>query len=227
MVCAASVNEIKNDKNCKPAGGQNAGAPPSSGGSNQPPSGQGGKCNLATLPPPPTNSPLCPAGTKSFACESNHGCAFTCATSQAMANDTTAGFKNCQLYGPDAAAPLNLKPSTQMASVAHADIVSSVPDCKSKPPFLPWGGTGSATITVTGGQPCGIGWHDTGATILDSMSVTSPPSHGSLKPQDQHVIIFTPAPGYKGQDSFMLSMQEHNGGRRATLKVRVSVTIEP
>ena len=30
----------------------------------------------------------------------------------------------------------------------------------------------------------------------------SAPSHGSLRPQDQHVIIYTPASGYKGQDSF-------------------------
>jgi hypothetical protein len=80
-------------------------------------------------------------------------------------------------------------------------------------------------ITVSGGQPCGIGWHDTGATILDSMSVTSHPSHGSLTPKDQHMIIFTPTPGYKGQDSFMLSMREHNGGRKATLTVKVNVTI--
>jgi hypothetical protein len=91
---------------------------------------------------------------------------------------------------------------------------------------LPWGGHGSATITVSGGQPCGIGWHDTGATILDSMSVTSQPAHGSLRPQDQHLIIFAPAAGYKGQDSFTLSMREHNGGRSATLSVTVSVTIQ-
>ena len=101
-----------------------------------------------------------------------------------------------------------------------------VPLCDSKPPFLPWGGNGSATITVSGDKQCGIGWHDTGATILDSMSVTSPPSHGSLRPQDQHVIIFTPTPGYKGHDGFTLSMQEHNGGRRAALSVRVSVTVQ-
>ena len=101
----------------------------------------------------------------------------------------------------------------------------SVPACESKPPYLPWGGHGSATITVSGGQPCGIGWHDTGATILDSMSATSHPTHGSLTPKDKHVIIFTPAPGYKGQDSFTLSMREHNGGRSATLTVKVNVTI--
>jgi hypothetical protein len=108
---------------------------------------------------------------------------------------------------------------------------SPVQACDSKPPFLPWGGQGSATITVSGGKPCGIGWHDTpggpgGVTVLDSMSVTSPPSHGSLKPQDQHVMIFTPAAGYKGPDSFTLSMQEHNGGRTATMSVNVSVTIQ-
>jgi hypothetical protein len=133
-------------------------------------------------------------------------------------------------------APLKLKPATQMAIAApnpsgQTNQNTSVPACSSKPPYLPWGGHGSAMITVSGGQPCGVGWHDTpggpgGVTVLDSMSVSSPPSHGTLRPQDQHVIIFTPTPGYKGQDSFTLSMQEHNGGRHATLSVNVSVTIQ-
>ena len=124
---------------------------------------------------------------------------------------------------------LNPQNPTQMANVDSQPSNQNNPSvqaCESKPPYLPWGGTGSATITVSGGKPCGIGWHDTGATIFDSMSVTSPPSHGTLTPKDQHVIIFTPAPGYKGQDSFTLSMQEHNSGRRATLRVKVSVTIQ-
>jgi hypothetical protein len=126
--------------------------------------------------------------------------------------------------------PLKLKPSTQMASAgqpcSQKSQNTSVPACDSKSPFLPWGGTGSAAITVTGGKPCSVGWHDTGATVLDSMTVTSPPSHGTLRPQDQHVIIFTPTSGYKGADSFSLMMQEHNGGRSATLRVNVSVTIQ-
>ena len=122
----------------------------------------------------------------------------------------------------DGALKLKSSGGTQMANANSND---SVPACESKPPYLPWGGHGSASITVSGGKPCGIGWHDTGATILDSMSVTSHPSHGSLTPKDQHMIIFTPTPGYKGQDSFMLSMREHNGGRKATLTVKVNVTI--
>jgi hypothetical protein len=125
--------------------------------------------------------------------------------------------------------PLKLKPSpggTQMANANPSTPMDSVPACESKPPYLPWGGHGSASITVARGKPCGIGWHDTGATILDSMSVTSQPSCGSLTPKDQHVIVYTPNPGCKSpNDSFMLSMREHNGGRRATLSVKVSVTI--
>lgn len=142
------------------------------------------------------------------------------------------GAKAARCAEPNSS-PLTLKPNPrngpQVASAGSQNQPannSSVQACESKPPFLPWGGTGSATITVSGGKSCSIGWHDTGATILDSMSVTSSPSHGSLKPQDQHVIIFTPASGYKGQDSFSLVMQEHNAGRSATLRVNVSVTIQ-
>lgn len=132
------------------------------------------------------------------------------------------------------AGPLKLKPSTQIASAGQPcnqkNQTSSVPACESKPPYLPWGGTGSAMITVSGGKPCGVGWHDTpggpgGVTVLDSMTVASQPSHGSAASQG-HSVIYTPAPGYKGQDAFTLSMQEHNGGRNATLRVKVSVTIQ-
>lgn len=122
--------------------------------------------------------------------------------------------------------PLKLKPTPGGTQMANANPTVSVPACESKPPYLPWGGHGSASITVSGGKPCGIGWHDTGATILDSMSVTSQPSCGTLTPKDQHVIVYTPHAGCKSnRDSFMLSMREHNGGRRATLTVKVDVTI--
>jgi hypothetical protein len=142
----------------------------------------------------------------------------TCTTNQAACYPPTAGSS----------------PSPSTIVLRTPDPVSSPPmasnqvrACESEPPFLPWGGNGSATITVSGGKPCGIGWHDTGATILDSMTVTSPPAHGSLTPQDRHIIIFTPAPGYQGQDSFTLSMQEHNGSRTATMSVKVGVTVSP
>ena len=122
--------------------------------------------------------------------------------------------------------PLSLKPNTgamnsgamnsggtQLASAPSA--VDSTPLCESKPPYLPWGGHGSATITVSGGKPCGIGWHDTGATILENITVSSQPAHGTVTPKSKNVVIFTPTPGYKGQDKFMLKMQERNGSRRA------------
>ena len=125
------------------------------------------------------------------------------------------------------------------ATCSSGGTSSQVQACKSNPPFLPWGGNGSASITVSGGQSCNIGWHDTpggpgGVTVLDSMSVTSPPSRGTavVSPQDHHVIIFTaappPKPGEKPYtgDSFTLSIQEHNGGRKATMSVKVSVTIQ-
>jgi hypothetical protein len=198
----------------------------------------------AAVPPQNPQSPPT-ARVNSGECHTVNGQTI-CTDASGNSCTTTAGFcdpavpqttKTAAAPTPPApnAAPLQLKPPTQMASAAQPcspkSQTASVPACSSKPPYLPWGGTGSATITVSGGQPCGVGWHDTpggpgGVTVLDSMTVSSPPSHGSLKPRDQHVIIFSPASGYKGQDSFTLSMQEHNGGRRATLSVKVSVTIQ-
>jgi hypothetical protein len=209
-----------------------------------PPPNPANVCNPPTTASRPSN-PCNPSGNAPTAtvnsgqCNTSNG--LTTCTDTAGNSCTTSGnfcVPTAQQPTPPTPnqAPLNLKPQTQMASTApnpsgQTNQSTSVPACSSKPPYLPWGGQGSATIMVSGGQPCGVGWHDTpggpgGVTVLDSMSVSSPPSHGTLRPQDQHVIIFTPASGYKGSDSFTLSMQEHNGGRRATLSVRVSVTIQ-
>jgi hypothetical protein len=195
-----------------------------------------GNAGQQTAAPPPQNAP--PSGPtarmNSGECHTING-QTTCTDASGNSCTTAGNFCDPTAQQPTPPkpnqGPLNLKPNTQTASAApnpsgQTNQSTSVPACSSKPPYLPWGGQGSAMITVSGGQPCGIGWHDTGATILDSMSVTSQPSHGSLRPQDQHVIIFTPAAGYKGQDSFTLSMREHNGGRSATLSVTVSVTIQ-
>src|SRR5205814_1426115 len=102
----------------------------------------------------------------------------TCTDAAGHSCTTTAGF--CDPTNPQPgtsntaavgmppkpnAGPLKLKPSTQIASAGQPcnqkNQTSSVPACESKPPFLPWGGTGSAMITVSGGKPCGVGWHDT------------------------------------------------------------------
>jgi hypothetical protein len=197
-----------------------------------------------TQPPPPPAYPPCSSfpGAKQYTCtrkkadgspDPEYHCLYPDAVPEAaricgQASDPKYAGKWTEGGSPPPAAA-NAQCSTPPKVYADLNLkppAAEVQACESKPPFLPWGGHGSATITVSGGKPCGIGWHDTGATILDSMSVSSSPSHGSLKPQDQHVIVFTPAPGYKGQDSFTLSMKEHNGGRRATMSVKVSVTIQ-
>jgi hypothetical protein len=208
------------------------------------PTGNAGQQTAAAPQNDPGSAPT--ARMNSGECHTVNG-QTTCTDAVGHSCTTTAGF--CDPTNPQQgtsntaapgippkpnAGPLKLKPSTQIASASQPcnqkNQTSSVPACESKPPYLPWGGTGSAMITVSGGKPCGVGWHDTpggpgGVTVLDSMTVISQPSHGSAASQD-HSVIYTPAPGYKGQDTFTLSMQEHNGGRSATLRVNVSVTIQ-
>jgi hypothetical protein len=189
----------------------------------------GNMCNPQT---PASNMPMNPAGTTTKA--GNPG-----ATTQPKPANTCQPKPASNACATPVSpkpngGPLKLKPNTQTASAGQPcnqkNQSAPVQACESKPPFLPWGGTGSAMITVSGGKPCGVGWHDTpggpgGVTVLDSMTVSSQPSHGSAASQG-HSVIFTPAPGYKGPDSFTLSMKEHNGGRSATLTVKVSVTIQ-
>jgi hypothetical protein len=186
-----------------------------------------------------TNSGTQPAGTavmNSGTCHLDQSTGIrTCKDTQGRTCTTKASFcdpaKTAQAAPPPASGPLKLKPQqgTQLAKLDEpktpAAPAASIAACESKAPYLPWGGQGTASITVSGGKPCGVGWHDTGATILENITVTSRPAHGTVTPKSKNEVIFTPTPGYKGQDSFMLRMQERNGGQRATLTVRVTVTI--
>jgi hypothetical protein len=212
----------------KPASGTNAGTSP------------GTKIGDTwdTLPKP-ADTKTQPAGTATM----NSGtCQFdqktgirTCTDTRGRTCTTKESFcdpaKTVQAAPPPPSGPLKLKqqPGTQVAKLDEAKPqaapAAAIAACESKAPYLPWGGQGTASITVSGGKPCGVGWHDTGATILENISVSSPPAHGTVTPKSKNEVIFTPTAGYKGQDSFMLRMQERNGGRRATLTVRVTVTI--
>jgi hypothetical protein len=214
--------------------------PPGSGTNAGNNSGTGTKISDTwdTQPKPGDTKPQ-PAGTavmNSGTCHLDQSTGIrTCKDTQGRTCTTKASFcdpaKSAQAAPPPPSGPLKLKqqPGTQLAKLEEpktpAAPIASIPACESKAPYLPWGGQGTASITVSGGKPCGVGWHDTGATILENITVSSRPAHGTVTPKNKNEVIFTPTPGYTGQDSFMLRMQERNGGRRATLTVRVTVTI--
>jgi hypothetical protein len=221
-------------------------SPPNDGHQKPPGSGTSAGTNPGTrisdtwdTQPKPGDTKTQPAGTavmNSGTCHLDQSTGIrTCKDTQGRTCTTKASFcdpaKSAQAAPPPPSGPLKLKPQqgTQLAKLDEpktaAAPTASIAACESKAPYLPWGGQGTASITVSGGKPCGVGWHDTGATILENITVSSPPAHGAVTPKSKNEVIFTPTPGYKGQDSFMLKMQERNGGRRATLTVRVTVTI--
>jgi hypothetical protein len=215
--------------------------PPGSGTNAGNNSGTGTKISDTwdTQPKPGDTKPQ-PAGTavmNSGTCHLDQSTGIrTCKDTQGRTCTTKASFcdpaKSAQAAPPPPSGPLKLKQQPGTQQLAKLDEpktptapAASIPACESKAPYLPWGGQGTASITVSGGKPCGVGWHDTGATILENITVSSRPAHGTVTPKNKNEVIFTPTPGYTGQDSFMLRMQERNGGRRATLTVRVTVTI--
>jgi hypothetical protein len=221
--------------------------PPNDGHQKPPGSGTNSGTNPGTrigdtwdTQPKPGDTKPQPAGTavmNSGTCHLDQSTGIrTCKDTQGRTCTTKTSFCNpaqtAQAAPPPPSGPLKLKQQPGTQQLAKLDEpktptapAASIPACESKAPYLPWGGQGTASITVSGGKPCGVGWHDTGATILENITVSSRPAHGTVTPKNKNEVIFTPTPGYTGQDSFMLRMQERNGGRRATLTVRVTVTI--
>jgi hypothetical protein len=129
-------------------------------------------------------------------------------------------------YTPEPPQNTGVSASNNPPPCAHPDIMFAPRSCDPHPVLPAWASTSASTMTVSGG-PCGIGWVDSNGVTLDQLSIKQNPSHGSIQLKGKGSLTYTPAPGYKGSDSFSVSIQEHyRDGRRATAGSNVSVTIK-
>jgi Big-like domain-containing protein len=192
---------------------------------------------VAALPPPtapkPNPPPVAKPGVNSG--RMNGGTCTTVAGKTTCTGDdgricTTTTSDFCDPDSPQAKT-VEPKPAMDMLTPPPAPTKTAsttpVQICESNPQMPPWGGTSASALTVGAGGACGIGWTDSNGVTLDHLTVTSNPSHGTIKQQDKGHVVYTAAPGYTGPDSFSVSIQEHyQDGRSAKAGSNVSVTVK-
>jgi hypothetical protein len=83
----------------------------------------------------------------------------------------------------------------------------------------------SSNMVVSSGKRCGVNLHAAGESRFDSVGISARPKHGTLSPLAGGGVIYQPAPGYKGEDSFAFTVtgRMHTGSGTARIKISVSV----
>ena len=96
--------------------------------------------------------------------------------------------------------------------------------CRIEPAAPRFGEDSETTILTFHGTACSVLLRPMNATI-DALAIVSPPVHGALRIRGRTGVVYRPASGFTGEDSFAFRVSGHDGGtlRTATVRARVRV----
>ena len=121
----------------------------------------------------------------------------------------------------------------KMVAAAFAIMISSGPawasHCFASHGFFVFGQDAQEHLTAPTARVCNIGLHFHGGGASD-LSVTQPPSHGTVTPISSTVLQYSSQPGYKGKDTFTYQVSGELMGRRVqsgTSRIAVDVDVVP
>lgn len=97
--------------------------------------------------------------------------------------------------------------------------------CVASPVRLVLNGQTNATISTRGGAGCTIAVQ-TGAALIDDLTVTSQAQHGTVVPRGRTGVVYRANGKYRGEDSFELSFYGRQGAQEGFAVVRVQVRVE-
>jgi len=82
-----------------------------------------------------------------------------------------------------------------------------------------------AAITVSSGSNCGFSLNASSQVAFERTQIVARPKHGTASPRSGAGVTYKSASGYKGEDSFVISItgRGSSGPGTATIKVRVTV----
>jgi hypothetical protein len=96
--------------------------------------------------------------------------------------------------------------------------------CRALPVRVMFGAEIATRIETGSGTACTLAVQ-TGAAVIDALTVTAAAQHGSLAPRGRTGIIYRAQGDYRGEDSFALALRGRAGGDDAVAIVRVRVTV--
>ncbi len=99
------------------------------------------------------------------------------------------------------------------------------PGCIASPVRLMLNGQTHATIETRGGAACTIAVQ-TGSAIIDDLTVSSQPQHGTIVPRGRTGVVYRAHGKYRGEDSFELSLHGRTGTQEGFAVVRVQVNVQ-
>jgi hypothetical protein len=98
------------------------------------------------------------------------------------------------------------------------------PACRVSPVGLALGAETAATMQTGSGMACTVAVR-TGSAVIDDITVTAQPRHGSIAPRGRTGAIYRPEPRYRGEDGFALALRGRSGTHEGVAVVRVRVTV--
>jgi len=97
--------------------------------------------------------------------------------------------------------------------------------CSTNPISLEFQPELNVAMTVKRGSACAI-WARVAYSFIDTLTIVSPPQHGTLRVRGLSGVIYRPEPGYSGSDAFAFERWGAAQYRKGNSLVRVEVNVE-
>ncbi len=97
--------------------------------------------------------------------------------------------------------------------------------CNTDPISMGFAPEVNVAMTVKHGADCAI-WSRISNTFVESLDVETAPEHGTLQTRSLSGVIYRPAPGYVGHDTFAFVRRESPQHMNRKSLVRVDVRVE-
>jgi hypothetical protein len=96
--------------------------------------------------------------------------------------------------------------------------------CRTEPVAPTFGAATLTTMRVSRGTQCSLAVRTAGISVED-LVILGTPSNGEVRLRGRTGIIYQPAKGFAGEDSFAFAIAGHTGAAAGTAIVRVRATV--
>src|SRR5437879_273708 len=97
--------------------------------------------------------------------------------------------------------------------------------CDAPPVRLTFGAETAARIETGSGTACAVAMQ-AGATVIEDLTVTVAPQHGSISPRGRTGVVYRARDNYRGEDSFALALRGRSETQHGVAIVRVRVNVQ-